>query len=1318
MLIKKFVFLLMVGGVLVSLHSLAQTVAPVKGTGLQTPSKTQPSVQVDPTQSDPATKTGTIGKADSGSPAADPIATVDLNFYLPPTTAAFNHLFKFGVPFGLSEKISVANKLYATIEAPDGKTYPADVEVASTYHWADGSLRWAIFKSHIPVPASETDQMLSGKLKIYDAQPLSETNEFEVNDEAGAVRIVSGKIRVFISRTRGTIIDRLDYDKNGDGHFSADENLFKAKTDLKTEDAASVKKFGSYWVGRRRSTQSVDALYSTAMIAPESVAVEYNDEQSVVVRLEGWYANREDVSETSGRYVARVMISQEDMIRLQFTHIFTENTAKYFIKEGLGTISNCHGLYPDSYETDCLVEQPRDFVLKDLAVSFPIALEGNMDFALEDGTDESSKISQIEYKLTQNSVTTYLSNGTEKSGKMAGSLAALTGATPVALGAANFWKLFPGALSATSGNLKYYFWTPTPAKHDLKNPTIENFYHNYFAHEGPELDFRVPDKMGEILQKYEGSFTDTYPQMASAYGLGITADLVLALGDAAGERARLSVAENAPLIQPDPQQSADSGVYGDLSVKTKAAAKTSFPSHDFTTNVEHFLDQIIEKWDTVQTLIDPDSGYGRFDFTDFHTKMLHDTTDPSTVIDWSPYRSRPQFHHGVPRVFGILSARTSERQPYRIFIDQIRHLVDGGIGHMSYSADNGYVPEGSSTGPYETKAMKGAMGDYKHLVPWGFYSRGSVFEYNTVLDAQLWAYYRSGDLRIRDVLREQFDLFFLSLTNETTYADSNDRSAEGALKALLDVYEAIDTQADVPWADAETDRTRQSTTLQIIRNSYSTTTSADGKTTTTGYLERMIDTYDKICKNYHQLGYANNYVPDGYISHNTYADDAGGEVDGDVIATHNWVEYLAHAVRLSEEQMNHEVFSAEDLANLKTVIVSLADNDMDQRPISATTPINYYTLAYKLTGDPKYLEYAVKKYDAEARAVFPESDTFFSYFWDRYEATIEASKAGGTKYAGQMPETHALTKSQWVDKASQIYEGLPAKMEYTFDWSWLAQRLPSLLALSQKAGVDISQLEETVIPFRFTSGNDTDAPSYYKAHLRVEEGETAEVHLSCFTGMNGAYPNGPPTVTLTTKATGKVETLKWETSESVDEDYNENMWPEYPLVKSLTQSGDYLLEVRADGHKVMCYLPMTTATGEVYETCLSDLCSETFGVTNGAALYFNWDGTNSDTEYGDLRMSTAINPNVITLTSPSGQFTQFPGLFYTPTYYPTNTTNRVWDSLQGKSYEEGLWRFEPGVHLDGDGNSSFTIRLRKIGYEGKDGTVFSVSRGRFFEPEM
>lgn len=184
-----------------------------------------------------------------------------------------------------------------------GRSVPAQFEPLALWWGRGGSVKWLLVDllADVPPNGRADYRLVRGK----GAAPSG----LQVLESKKSVIVNTGPLRAVISRTRGTVIDEIHVDRNGDGRFGPDERVIRPDETngsiVRSDDQDVV--FGqsneyNMWGtggGRIQSGEYIAAGrliqhdYGSGFSAPEEVAVETRGPLRATIRVEGSHAPRE-----------------------------------------------------------------------------------------------------------------------------------------------------------------------------------------------------------------------------------------------------------------------------------------------------------------------------------------------------------------------------------------------------------------------------------------------------------------------------------------------------------------------------------------------------------------------------------------------------------------------------------------------------------------------------------------------------------------------------------------------------------------------------------------------------------------------------------------------------------------------------------------------------------------------------------------------------------------------------------------------------------------------------------------------------------------
>jgi|GEM_PF-4590312 len=296
-----------------------------------------------------------------------------------------------------------------------------------------------------------------------------------------------------------------------------------------------------------------------------------------------------------------------------------------------------------------------------------------------------------------------------------------------------FWQLFPKEIGYANGVVTFHPW-PAHGRDTFgikEQLDISNIYKLWYAHQGRELDFTMPDAYFEALDAYYASTllslarNKYYPQMkvANAQGLNIHNDLLIAF-DTYDGRTLNKLANIDPHAAADPQYVCATGVFGPLLHADKDFAQLE---KTFARGFEHI------------TAYTQQAGkeYGMFIFGNLHNGWRYGHNSGHLHRVWS------NGHYHIARIPFIQYARTGNPMWMQWGRDHANTLRDIAMVHY-VSAQRSF--------PYH---QLGAMYHCKGFAPWA--GDAHVAAHPICMDHLIYDYYLFGNRRGLDALQNWID---------------------------------------------------------------------------------------------------------------------------------------------------------------------------------------------------------------------------------------------------------------------------------------------------------------------------------------------------------------------------------------------------------------------------------------------------------------------------------------------------------------------------------------------------------------------------------
>ncbi|MBM3474089.1 MAG: hypothetical protein FJX75_12540 [Armatimonadetes bacterium] len=230
------------------------------------------------------------GKAGSLSTVSVPVSLLeDAGVARPASPISFGFPCPEGGVFDLTQ---------LRVLGAEGREIPA--QFTATAFWPDGSLKWVLVDFAADLKPGEdrscTIELGSSVKRAASPTPL------KVSDEAGQVTVVTGPLRAVLDKQRFNLFREVAFDANGDGKFAAEEEALEPSP----EGMVFVDEHGK--------------VFASSGLPPDSMAIEEQGPQKVVVRVEGRYAAAD--GETYMRYLARLTFrASSSRVTVAWTHL-------------------------------------------------------------------------------------------------------------------------------------------------------------------------------------------------------------------------------------------------------------------------------------------------------------------------------------------------------------------------------------------------------------------------------------------------------------------------------------------------------------------------------------------------------------------------------------------------------------------------------------------------------------------------------------------------------------------------------------------------------------------------------------------------------------------------------------------------------------------------------------------------------------------------------------------------------------------------------------------------------------------------------------
>lgn len=650
----------------------------------------------------------------------------------------------FGVPFPKGALWSEAN---VRVVSADGAPVPAQFTVRSRWgHTPATSIRWLgvdFQPGNAPAWWPERQDrryFLEFGPEMTHAVPTGA--KVTVTDTADGIEVDTGAMQFFVRRRGFNLLDNV---------------RIGGKAVLPSAPQA-----GLYLIDHEANT------YRAANDSSVTLTVEEQGDQRVTLRAEGWYVK----DGTDGALLNYTLPTDK---LCKFITRIEAYAGRSYVR-----VLNTWVLTFDSFTVR----------LRDVGFSLPVRGCSTAEFGVEDGPPIVTPVPAAGVYLIQHlpdrfdvedGAGTALQNGRHS----AGWLTATTPTALVSVGHRDTWQRFPKEFEVLPDALRFHFW---PA-HGRKHPNIDESQPRqigrlWFAHQGAELNLTMPWSyyfaVAQMVDKPDvGVYSPAGMPMAgihaSAMGTANTSDVMIhfaAPGEADTARDTAACFQTAPHALADTQWLCDSLAVGWMQ---------PYSPNEMQVAEETISDMMRGYWETQDSC----GEYGMWLYRTWHHGALR------APGQFEPYRIYNATHHYEAFLPWMLYARSGD--PFylmqgsaniRLLTDvQVVHYDDGRYGHREFHSGEGRL-----------------VGSTKHTN--GFSTWGgdhAVLAHLTCYNGMLLAYYLTGDLRLREVVVDEWQKTLISDRRNPQFAradrtqnrDSRDsaRDVTNSLGELIDLYQ-------------------------------------------------------------------------------------------------------------------------------------------------------------------------------------------------------------------------------------------------------------------------------------------------------------------------------------------------------------------------------------------------------------------------------------------------------------------------------------------------------------------------------------------------
>ena len=649
---------------------------------------------------------------------------------------------QFGVPFPKGALWSEKN---VRLVRSDGTPVPCGVAVRSRWgHRPESSIRWLGVDFQ---PDAATPWWPARKEAKYFVEfgpqvvPQPAAASLRIGDTPDAIDIDTGPLRFLVRKQGFNLIDNIVL--NGGPALT------------------STPKHGLYLVDHE------GAVYRAANDTKVSLTVEESTPLRAVIRAEGWYVR----DGTAGEKLSFALPTDK---LCKFVTRIEAYAGKPWVR-----VLNTWIITYDSFTVR----------LRDVGFSLPLAGAARAVFGVEDGAPVAQPVPKEGVRLVQHlhdafAVESGAGQELARGARSAGWMTVAGGNALVTLGHRDTWQRFPKELEVLPGELRLHVWPAHGRTHPEINETARDQIHRlWYAHQGRELSLTCPWKYYFATAEYyndpsAGAYKAGGHAMTAvhgvAMGVGITSDCLIQFAPPGTETAEASVAaafQARPHALADPKWTCDSLAIG---------WQHPYDPDRYPGVEEIIADGMRAYWKT------QDAGriYGMWLYRPWHHSAYFGKGT------WDLYRLYNGSHHYEAIMPWLFYARSGDPFYWTQGMANVRELTDVQIKHY---ADPEYMQKDYMT---HQRRLVGAMQHDDSIAPWcgDFAILGHVTCYN----GPILAHYLTGDLRVREVLVDEWQRTLVSDRANREYAiadlsptifPQNPRNNSSSIGELIDLYQ-------------------------------------------------------------------------------------------------------------------------------------------------------------------------------------------------------------------------------------------------------------------------------------------------------------------------------------------------------------------------------------------------------------------------------------------------------------------------------------------------------------------------------------------------
>jgi len=701
---------------------------------------------------------------------------------------------QFGVPL---PKGAVVDPATVRVVDDQGKTLPTQATVRSRWGFTDrSSLRWlGLDVQLLPADTTWPDRQPS-KWKVefgQNIQPGKPTKAINIKETKAGFDVDTGPLQFRIRRNGFNLIDRA---------------TLRGRTVI-TKGA----NHGPFLVDHNGD------VYRAANDKNIDLQIEEQGPLRVVLKATGWYVK----DGTSGEQYHYTLPTEK---LCKFITRIEAYAGKPYVR-----VLHTWILTYDTYTVQ----------LQDVGLSLPLHRPTNVEFGVLDGQPIKQPVKKDGIYLIQHKPDRF---DVERNGqpiasgeRSSGVALVTTQAGIIGLSNRDTWQRFPKEFEVTPDALTLHVWPKHGRDHPEINIYASNRLHQqWYIHQGRYLNMTVPwDSLFTYARIVNNGSFGIYKPLgnimggvhASGMGAAQTSDFLITFATTDDK----STARNiAAAFQTDAQVLADP--------KWLSQSKAMGYVHPYDPKRFASLESIIEDYQKGYWHIQNETGqYGMWLYRGWH----HNRYEGDGY--WGLYRIYSAGHHHEPFMPWLLYARSGDpaylemaRATIRSFADfMIQHYDDPTYPHKEYWSRQGRL-----------------VGSTKHTnghVFWG--GDHAVFGHLTTYEALINAYYLTGDLRLRDVVVEEWQNTIIADRSNPEFPRANringlGRDNNNSLGELIDLYQLTYHPALLAWIGPATDRFNQS--MKVWGFPIERVISFTGNETTTSKLLEAAYEYRKTGK--------------------------------------------------------------------------------------------------------------------------------------------------------------------------------------------------------------------------------------------------------------------------------------------------------------------------------------------------------------------------------------------------------------------------------------------------------------------------------------